>query len=764
MLEIQGFTPSNAVAPEVYVTSVEIAKSDTTPVLKIYYRLYDSRDPATGKMYWSDDEAVLQSLKVNINYEETGSVNLSSSMSSAVSLKSLKAVTAGVYDGLQTFKYTETSSSYITAYCSSDISRGISSREQILDNGKLVTTGSYLTKTKDLRLLLADLDANSKAAVSGSQILLDDMLYVSYTTDKKCKLAVVFDLNSYLLKKSENYKLLSVYEPYRKYILETSTVNLNKSQVFLTDITKRDGAETSYPFTSQNYKIEDKDSKYVLTFELKDLPAHEFFIKLKLDIFDNSTTFFNDNVLFRLETFKSLIQTYKNTLIEYGKNKNIKNINQYYFKNVYDTKVSYLARNAAVATDSELYKVYADAALEIAELTYIFNNSDIEDRLKLYTSVLHPLTTSPELLSGLVDHINNLYRACHKFSLIDSNTLSKKAKDDKNKYEKTFGNYGHPVINMTYDAGFGYEVINTDSYEARVTDTNTGLYKIRENQLVVRKTQEASKYFSSPNTATRRDISTFSLSMLDIGDYRYNFADATFLTPANTNEAYVYLKETYRSNKGRLSTEEVDYSFTYNYGKIGTIVYDLSSTGVSIENISNRRNGSNNNLQVNTLFDPINSTKDLSLKYITDTGVQKLYFLLDDIKYTEFTASDNSPQANAARGNTQELSKFVITDVIRADSELKAKQIFTYDCIYKNNVIITGSNYTLYELKEPKKNEVFGGLRSFNDYYLVESKLPSYVKVIKSSYNLLPDFTKNTPCEVLLRNKTTGPQVAAADI
>ena len=258
----------------------------------------------------------------------------------------------------------------------------------------------------------------------------------------------------------------------------------------------------------------------------------------------------------------------------------------------------------------------------------------------------------------------------------------KKGLHDKSKYEKTFGNYNHPVINMTYDAGFGYEVINTDSYEARITDTNVGLYKIKENDLVSRKAREASKYFTSPSTTTRRDISTFSLSMIDLGDHKYNFADPSLLTPSSTNEAYVYLKETHRHSKASLTTETIDYSFTYNYGKIGTIVYDLSSVGVSVENISNRRNGSNNNLQVNTLFDPINSTKNLSIKYITDTGVQRLYFLLDDIKYTEFTSSDNYPQANAARGSTQELSKFVITDAVRMDPELKAKEIFTYDCIY----------------------------------------------------------------------------------
>lgn len=781
MLDIKSFTPSNTVAPDVYITSVELVNSNNSDKLNVYYRLYDSRDPATGKMYWSDEPSVIQSLNINLTYEETGSTVLSSSQTHIVSLSSLKTAGNGIFEGMQTFNHLQTTSSFLKAYCGNSSIRGIETQEQVFLDEKLAVTGSYLSKMRDIRGLKIDLFGliktnkikdprllKNKKILIQNNVIKDNHLYVSYTTDKRCKLGVIFDLNQYLLKHSENFKLLESYDPYRKYVLETSYVDLQKSQVFLIDTTDRNGAEISYPFTALSYKVDDKDSKYILTFDLKDLPAHKYFVKLKLVIFDNSTTFFNDTALARLDTFRNHIETYKNALLEYGRNKHIKDINQYYFKNVYDKKVPYLKRGTIAAADTELYSIYADAALEIAELTYIFNSSDIEERLKLYTSILHPLTTSPELLEGLLKHIDNLYLACHRYSLIDTNTLFKSAKDDKNKLEMKFGSYSNPVIDMTYDAGFGYEVINTDSYEARLADTNVGFYKIIENSLqkdlTVRKNTEAAKYFSNPSVSSRRDSDTFSISMLDLGDYKYNFVPYSSLTPAATNEAYVYLKETYRMDKGKVSTEEIDYSFTYNYGKIGTIIYDLSSKGVSIENISNRNNGSNNNLQANTIFDPINSTKDLSLKYIVDTGVQKLYFLLDDIKYTEFGASDTTIQANASRGNTQELSYFPITDAVRKDPELKAKQILTYDCIFKVKQAVTGSNYSLYQVDSDKKNPVFNGIRSFNDHYLVESKLPAYVKVIKSDYNLLPDFLINTPAEALLRNNTVGPQVASADI
>jgi hypothetical protein len=166
------------------------------------------------------------------------------------------------------------------------------------------------------------------------------------------------------------------------------------------------------------------------------------------------------------------------------------------------------------------------------------------------------------------------------------------------------------------------------------------------------------------------------------------------------------------------ANEYLNYNFSYRTPE--TYFFQIADSGVSIDTITNIANESVNNLKKSLLFDPNLDSKQKSLEYLTSTGLQKLYFLLNDEQLV-IPVSSSVFQLQASSNSAQAQSKFVVTGSAISNPDYKAKGILYYNNLYSAS-LEEGSDYIdLYRMKSIERTtQLSSGFRHFNEYYLLK--------------------------------------------
>jgi hypothetical protein len=742
MLEVISPEVKNIIVPDIFINSVEI-ESDK---VNIQYYLQDSINEATSRPFWIEDSEVLNSLRANIVYDGS---------SSAIPLANLKKSNLHLI-GNAIFPLSNLSASYVSASVYNQNISGTLIVEPVLSGGLPVdvvynnNTYENVAKVKDLRLLSNDWVIPS-SSVSSTDIFSD--LYVSYTLNKKAKAGFVFDLDKYLTSKSVNYNLLKNYSKFAKFARDRSSISVEKSSFFIKQSGKLETDYVDLQINPRILKISDNGSKYLVDFTIDNLADFKYDLKAALWVEDFSRTFFDDYILERLDTFKQVLVEYKNKLNQLSANKDITDYNEYYFKYEYDKERQYINSAGLTIENEKLYNIYSDIALELYELSFIFTeNTNDKKLLKLLCSMLHPLTTNPGLLGRLLDYMAGLERLARQFAIVDSFLPQniQKAKSLTNIITKEYKN----SIDMNYDYGHGYEVFVVDSPELRLSDITTGFYtQSGQASIGARTTLETSKYLSNSSAATRSRLGTYSISRVDIGKKTYNLLDDKDLSISSINDMYVFLKDYSNRYTESPSIVEIDYSFVYGFDKLSNEFLQLSAEGISIENLSNRPNSSKNNLFKNTVFDPNADSKQLSLKYIADTGINSLYFGLQPIGYTP-PPTGSSMHYSSSTGLISEGPKFIVNDQILKNKETAYRASVYYMTLFTNLEIEgnASSNIVFYSTNPISLDQTFDNLRQLNKYFVIINKAAATINYLSPLPSIQKDLLLNIKPELYNRS------------
>jgi hypothetical protein len=753
---------ANLKAPSVYIKSVEL--TDTT--VGVNYYLYDSEDKETGRPYWSQDVEALNSLKLSLIYSGTsGSTEYTKPLSQIVMGKDLK------FEDSWTFQRRREDAFSLTASCGNTHITGTITQEKVYENNNIVKAKidnkqyNYINKVLDLSLLNAPVAIpshtdNKNPFISGS-------LYTSYTTDKKANMCFVFDLEAYLLKYSQNYQILNKYKTFKDYVLANSTFDIQNSKAYRKEIKLSKGkvVKTDSPYEKLDssinfYRLTDKEAKFLVSFtDLNDKKSDlQYSVKVSLVINDVSEIFFDEYIINRLYIISDIVKSYSNTLDLYSKNKTIASPTDYFFMHDYDALKNYTDREGNTYF-MELYKIFADIAVELAECSSIFTNKNVDSLISLYASILHPLTTNKNLLDGLLNFIDTLTAISSRYAKV-KNILSTNAvngsSDDKNIFEYDFNSLS---IDYGYDEAYGYEVYVTDSYDSRLLYKNSGLRVYTSADRQTKTLLEASKYFVSPDQLIRNNLNSYSISTIDIGEKTYPLSSVLGSVDVSTlNEAYIYMKAKSEKILKTINRETDQVSYDYDYGKYGSILYQFASDGISFENILNSPNQSINGLNKNILFDLNKDSQQLSLQYITSTNILDIYLAFDSNMIANIPKNDTSILQFVAAWNVQNRAnvRFPINDAALTNLSLKTKIIFYYNQIFKEIAIATGTNYILYGLEEVNgnTNKIYTGFRHFNQYYILQKNQEALSSNFVRRQPVTEDMLLNVNPEFL--NRTTG--------
>ena len=179
-------------------------------------------------------------------------------------------------------------------------------------------------------------------------------------------------------------------------------------------------------------------------------------------------------------------------------------------------------------------------------------------------------------------------------------------------------------------------------------------------------------------------------------------------------------------------------------------------------------------MQKTTIFDPNIDSKQESLEFITSTGVNNLYFILEQnpkiilptgsIQYKAYFSLDSelgTPKYPAFKTSTNNILNSASLDSF----EQKSKEMLYYGNLYETALIYTGSNYRFFELKENTKNKIFTeNMQLFNRFFLErikEQKVPTQPQL---NIDLQNDYGFNIPPKYVNRTVITGSLILNTDV
>lgn len=696
MLAIQNITESslNLFAPTVFIESVEKLND-------VDYRIiYSLQDTYTdGKFTWFDDQQVLNSIQVDLSLD--GSVQ---KIPLSLIRKNYQYIKKTQLESNKTYTFygeyilqNKLENAYLTASCGSDGVVGTKTIEPIVISGSMATSSyatssyEYFNKNKDLTLL--NINVGTASITDNSSSVASD-LFVSYTTNKRALFGFIFDLKAYLEQNSSTYKKLSSYKNYSTEILTKSSILANSVVFFKTNKTLSNSSPEAILNKASIIKISPNEHKYLVTSFADSDTSYEYSLDVRLTVDDYADKIVDNSLVLNLNTCLLTVNRYKDLFEQVTKN-NLINPNQYIYVNEWEKISSQL---------SEQIK-------RIAEITAFYRGDQTAEQTKkyvsLFTSMLHPLTTRVALISLFIEHLQTLLFYTQKLlsdtQLYNVSNLNS-SKEYKNIYEKSFKD----TISFDYKKGYGFEVISSNSMTVRMQERDTGIKELPAAELDLRRLLEANKYFTNPSRTTRESINTLSIASIDVGDSSYNL-----LTDIQATNVTLFNEVLYKVNEA--------VGFNFKYPRLESQYYQVSSDGITIDSVANIANTSVNNLQKSLLFDQNQDSRQSSLQTVTNTGINTLYLALDDNKYLPIS-SGSYHQSASANLNQGEGPKFVITQQVLDNPELKSKTILYYNTIFDIKNIEGGgsSNIQIYKLDSRDVSPILeDNLRIFNQYFFV---------------------------------------------
>jgi len=768
MLKIETINDStkNLLAPSVYIDSVELESN----LVKVFFSLEDENNS------WINVQELLNSFKVYFSYSYANVTK--TEVFSLLKLRNNSIIKNNSIISSIVLKIpvSEQRNLTITAFCGNELVQGAKTTEKITKNDKynnffLVMQSNFnqknlnfLNKIKNLNLLNIPFQIFSRNPQTQQKKLPSYDLFSSYTINKQADFGFIFDLEQFLNVFSNSYRVLSPYPEFKKNILDNSFVDLDKTSFFkrikknpLTEYKKINNKAKSYKLSDSNYK-------FIITSSQIEEEKVLYDVKVQLFVNDYSAQFVED-ILNYLNSSLEFIKNYKNILEKLSKNQLIQNINQYYFENYYSDEI--IKRTTEIVNNLSYVCIGVFAtnpSLQALEKEFI----------SLFLSILHPLTTNANLLTKLENFIlkllSNFYKITEKITNQFSNDKETSGLIKELDYTFNFSSgLNNSYLDYLYDKNYGYEVLLSDTFRNRqkqnppIVSTNDvfrgfepqlstesvvqsqnfastveetreiGFRVVSKTDLDLRKTLEARKYLNNTVENVINSVKTFSISFLDVGDLHFNFiSDNSQNILSNTRIAYLKLKE-YND-------------FNFNYRNAESFFYQLAENNVIIKTISSAVNESKNDLLKSTLFDPNLDSSQKSLEFITSTGIEELFYSLDDVQYKHLPAF--SFQYSASSFTANELNPIYSSSYNKNINETP-RNTFLFNSVFNQYEIASGNNYKLIKLNNLAVNDVFTKkIRHFNSTFIELIKRPQPVPekrkffndVQEASINVLPKF------------------------
>jgi len=669
------------IAPSVFIESVELYKNK----IKVFFSITDPNN------FWFNDIYVLEKFNVifKLNDEQTISLSLSGLRNSSKQQNKI-------------YHFVEFNSSsnnlVISAYCESKTITGEKTTEVIKQNGiisKASVDGqnlTFLSKIKNLDLLDIIPLPQDLSIQKTPKPVYD--LFISYAVNKVAKAGFIFDLQNFLNYYSNAFNSIKNAN-LKQIILSNSSIDIGKTFVSLKNVSL---SNKDYIKNNSNLNIiQLTNTEFFITFDFEPPNKNirdKYQAKIDFCVNDYSYKFIKKELKNNLDNAKSFIKNYKSTLEEHSKNSLINNVNEYFFVNAYDDKFVDI-----------LNKIIDSLAYVCSNL--LFNKVQEDDYASLFVSLLHPLTTSIPLQEKIINFIDNLLSSLNLIFEEPTQELNQQNLDNLPSTAEAIYEFKNSIIDFDFDENYGYEVINLNSFTARKNSLQTGLYVINSSEFELRKLSEARKYVLEPTQNIRNQLNSYAISFLDLGSTHYDYLYNTQNLESNFKNAFVRVNE-YN-----------DFDFSYKNPE--SFFYQLADKNVFVKTIANARNESVNNLRKTVLFDPNLDSSQKSLKFLTDTGLEQLYYLLDTTKvvniqsntfHKEFT-SDTVPEAGA---------KYSF-DANNSTIETKARDIFLFNSIFTLETVVSQSNYEIYRVANSTVSEIFiKKLKHFNEYFLVKKQ------------------------------------------
>lgn len=758
MLEIvnlQQELDENVIAPEVYIDSIHIDNEK----VRVFFHLEDPDNK------WTQNQYLLENLFVYITYDQQNYVE---------KLISLKQKTNNNLNYISSHIdfILNSPNSKILAYTGNDSIRSISTDERVLQDDRPVqpaigsTTYKYINKIIDLRLL--DINFNLKPEeVSTSTGKYDNTIFVSDTTIKKSNIGYIFDLENYLNNNSATYRTLKNYNNYKKIILERSYIDQANILFLKKNITLKGQEYQKINSPINIIRLSDNEYKYLLTLtddNDNNLNINKYSLRVYFEVKDYSHFFFKNNITDILASSKQYVSYYLSRLQSIFDNKTIENPYNFFFENIFEQE------------QKTLEKVIED----LSEIYSFYSQKDKTLYYSLLLSIFHPLTTDIELLNNLLNNIELIESSTRNFletiESVNSPGRSFVTKDKLTFLKDFNSSLTTQVLDYDYEYNTGFEVISSDVFDIRKEEKYNGFKVITADQKYARKILEDGKSLGV-SREPQGNQNTGSSTVFPRTTATYvsgrNYNQASRLQNNQTASAGVATQEYYSISsidiKGN-SAYLLDNIFNadmqvfnsiflnlkqYNRGEESyrtpeAYYFDVLNSSVNVTNLSDGVNASVNNLQKTVLFDPNLDSQQQSLQFIVETGVESLYYSLDQTRFLEVPRDIKNINVMLT-GISSSTNETLLEDV-KNYPQLKPKAIILYNNYFQDIEIYSGENYALYLLNSAIVNNIFNKkLRHFNKFYVVERKKNIPWKLEQPKSDFINELSYNIPSKYLNR-------------
>lgn len=602
-------------------------------------------------------------------------------------------------------------------------------------------TYQFVNKIKNLKLLNINFSKNDLLNINGSSLskkieeakknINNKNLFISYTVDKKANVGFIFNLENFLISKSNIYNVLSANPNFKEKILANTKINTEKSYFYKKNISLNN--KEYLPFANPTFKKADKLKEYFITatdnnLEKADLSKYK--IKIKLIINNYSDIFLNNETKEKLSNTINFLKEYKNIFELIEKNNAITDANIFIFENEWQQSTF-------------LDKVKKTIEI-LTGVSYLFSEQDDQKLHEIFISILHPLTTRAELLERLLNlassyqtALNSILSAYTDFGTAKNFTTKQSELEFELEFDERDENN---IINYNYEQNYGFEVINSTARVIRNNQQNQGIIEFNNINIELRKKLENLKYFNTSNQLNNA-TNTFALSFLELGEKSFDFLTSTSTITNNFyKDAFLRLNQYVNHN--------------FNYRKLESFFYQLAEDNILVKTISLKNNNSVNNLRKSVLFDPNLDSQQASLEFISSTGLENFYYNIykEKINIIQNNSLQYSASLNLVQGQN---SSFIFSGSNDPKIDNFPKGLFFYNSIFQENTLYTNEYLQLIKVTELNVNPLFKNkLKHFNEYYLKIIGTPQVTPVIENVFSYEDDILLNVPARCLNRELT----------